>query len=411
VGLVTDPIGRGSIIHVSADFPDRIQPAKTRAIESLVRLVDDRFAQQVYSLNRASPGAAMLWPMLANPWRPRFGIDADADADADRDGVTAVRYRAPGKGIYHAGVLLRLGDWLADRLAAGPRPGLLVGHKLSVEAIAVAQAAARLGVPYALSIQGDSDLKILSARGDLRGHFARVFHGAAMVFHFAPWALTRIEARLGQRRGPSTLVPCPISQAQILPPRAGGDGLVSVFHLQSHARKNLARMAAASDRAARAVPGLRLAVVGGGSPAQRSACEAVVAGHACDLEGALPLDAVPARINRARGFVLPSLRESFGLVFIEALFAGVPIAYPAGWAVDGYFDGAPFALRVDNRDVGSIADAMVRLARDEAAMKASLADWQHSAGAGRFRREAIGDAFAAGLGLAMSGAAQPGHDA
>jgi glycosyltransferase involved in cell wall biosynthesis len=400
---MNDLPGQGSIIHVSADFPDQFQPAKTRAIESLVRLVDDRFAQQVYSLNRRGPGAAMLAAVLADPWRPRLAIDADAD----HDGVIAVRYRAPGKGLYHAGVLVRLGDWLADRLAAGPRPGLIVGHKLSVEAIAVAQAAGRLGVPYALSIQGDSDLKILSARRDLRSHFARVFHGAAMVFHFAPWALTSIEARLGRRRGPTTLVPCPVSSAQIMPPRAGDGGLVSVFHLQSHRRKNLARMAAASDIAARAVPGLRLAVVGGGTPAQRSACERVVAGHASVLEGALPLEAVPARINRASGFVLPSLRESFGLVFIEALFAGVPIAYPADWAVDGYFDAAPFALRVDNRDVGSIADAMARLARDETALEASLAAWQHSAAAGMFRREAIGNAFAAGLSGAMSGTAQP----
>jgi glycosyltransferase involved in cell wall biosynthesis len=407
---MTDPSGQASIIHVSADFPDRFQPAKTRAIESLVRLVDDRFAQQIYSLNRCPPGAALLAAVLTNPWRPRLAIDAEAA----HDGVIAVRYRAPGKGLYHAGVLVRLGDWLANRLAAGPRPGLLVGHKLSVEAIAVAQAARRLGVPYALSIQGDSDLKILSARRDLRGHFARVFHGAAMVFHFAPWALARVEARLGRRHGPSTLVPCPVSNAQIMPPRAGGDGLVSVFHLQSHRRKNLARMAAASDIAARAVPGLRLAVVGGGTPAQRAACERVVAGHACGLEGALPLAAVPARLNRASGFVLPSLRESFGLVFIEALLAGAPIAYPADWAVDGYFDAAPFALRVDNRDVGSIADAMARLMRDEAALKTSLAAWQHSAAAGVFRREAIGDAFATGLCAAMCGSVQTpatGHSA
>lgn len=391
----------GRIVHVSADFPDAYQPAKTRAIESLIRLVDDRFEQQVFSLNRCAPGLAIIPALLAHPFRPRLGIAAAVE----QAGVTAVRYDAPGKGLYHAGLLLRLGDWLADRLANGPVPGLLVGHKLTVEALAVARAAQLLGVPYALSIQGDSDLKILSARPDLCSHFARVFHGAAMVFHFAPWALVRVEAKLGRRSGPSTLVPCPVTSQEILAPRAGGVGLVSVFNLQSHRRKNLARMALASDRAAQALPGLQLAIVGGGNDAQRGACEALIAGHACVLEGALPLAAIPARLNRACGFVLASLRESFGLVFIEALLAGVPIAYPADWAVDGYFDSAAFALRVDSRDTAAIADAMVRLVRDEAMMKQALAAWQQSAAAAMFLRDAIGERFAAGLTAALSGSA------
>ena len=395
---MAEPAGEGRIVHVSADFPDRFQPAKTRAIESLVRLVDDRFDQQVFSLNRRAPGLAILPAMAAHPLRPRLGIDRLV-AEA---GVMPVLYDAPGKGIYHAGLLVRLGEWLADQLAHQPRPGLIVGHKLSVEGIAVAHAAAVLGVPYALSIQGDSDLKILSARPDLRSVFARVFHGAAMVFHFALWALRRIEALLGPRAGPATLVPCPIRHDTPIPPQANGDGLVSVFHLQSHRRKNLAGMALASDIAARTVPGLQLSVVGGGSPVQRAQADAVAAGHACTLEGALPLEQVPLRLNRATGFVLASLRESFGLVFIEALFAGVPIAYPADWAVDGYFDGAPFALRVANTDVAAIADAMVRLVREERAMKQSLAAWQTGDAARGFARQAIGDAFAAGLRAAMS---------
>jgi len=392
-----DRQGPARIVHVSADFPDSIEPGKTRAIESLVGLVDDRFDQQVFSLNRYGPGRALVAALAANPWRPRLAIAAQDP----RDGVTAVRYDAPGKGLYHAGMLARLGDWLADRLDRDVRPGLIVGHKLSVEGIAVAHAAALLNVPYALSIQGDSDLKILSARPDLRALFARVFHGAATVFHFAPWALTRIEGRLGRRLGATTLVPCPVSNAQIMPPREGGDGLLSVFHLQSHARKNLARMAQASDLAAHALPGLRLAIVGGGTPAQQAQCERLVAGHGCTLEGPLPLAAIPARLNRASGFVLPSLRESFGLVFIEALFAGVPIAYPADWAVDGYFDDAPFALRVDNRDVAAIAGAMERLMREEAPMKRALAAWQHGPSAQIFARKAIGEAFAAGLAAAL----------
>ena len=392
------PRAHGRIVHVSADYPDAFEPAKTPAIASLIGLVEDRFETEVFSLNRRPPGLAFLPSVLRNPHRPRLGTNAGPATH----GVTPVWYAAPGRGVYHATMLAQLGDWLADQLGRGPRPGLLVGHKLTVEGIAVARAASLVGIPYALAIQGNTDRRILAARPDLRKAFARVFHGAAIVFHCAPWALTMVEAQLGCRAGPIALVPYPVSHDHFQVPRPDGEGLLSIFHLRNHRLKNLARMAAAASLAARQVPGTRLAVVGGGSPQQMADCQGIVAGHPCTLEGALPPDAVPARLHRARGFVLASLRESLGLVFIEALMAGVPIAYPADWAVDGYFDGAPFALRVNNRDTGAIADAMARLMRDERALKKALAAWQQSGAAGRFRRQAIGDAFAAGLALALA---------
>jgi glycosyltransferase involved in cell wall biosynthesis len=401
-GPLAATLAQGCIVHVSADYPDSFAPAKTHAIESLIRLVDDRFDNRIISLNRRAPGALIVPAVLRHPVHPQLAIAAGDACGA----VVPVRYDAPGKGVYHHALLCRLGDWLANRLAARPRPALLVGHKLSVEGLAVARAAQLLGVPYALAIQGNTDRRILAARPDLRRAFARTFHGAAMVFHCAPWALRMVEAQLGERRGPVALVPYPVDRDAITPPREGGEGLLTIFHLRGYQLKNLARMAQASSLAARAVPGTRLAVVGGGTAGQVARCQAIAAGHPCAIEGPLPLDQIPARLNRARGFVLASLRESFGLVFIEALFAGVPIAYPADWAVDGHFDDARFALRVNNRNTGEIAEAMARLMRDEAAMKRALAQWQQSGAAGIFKRKAIGDAFAAGLATAMASHAE-----
>jgi len=103
------------------------------------------------------------------------------------------------------------------------------------------------------------------------------------------------------------------------------------------------------------------------------------------------------KMNASAGFILPSLRESFGLVFVEALLSGLPIAYPKGAAVDGYFDGCGFAIAVDARSVSEIARAMTMLVRDSVAMKEELRDWQKSAAAKRFLPEAIGETFRAGL--------------
>ena len=45
-------------------------------------------------------------------------------------------------------------------------------------------------------------------------------------------------------------------------------------------------------------------------------------------------------LNGYTALVLPTLRETFGMVYIEALFAGVPILYSQDRGVDGFFDVA-----------------------------------------------------------------------
>jgi glycosyltransferase involved in cell wall biosynthesis len=391
--------GPPRIVHVSADFPDSIEAAKTPVVRTLVDLVSDRFDQQVISLNRRSPRpAAFLQDVASGLGRPQLHM-----TEEPFDQGVAISYVAPPRGLYHATMLHQLGNDLARRIAAAGTPALIVGHKLSVEGVAVHRAARLLGCRYAISIQGDTDTKILSARPDLARTFARVFHEADMVFPFAPWALRAVEAKLGARRGPVTMLPCPTDIDVPSPPRMGGNGLLTCFHLKNHERKNLPGMAKALRLLAERGEGLDLAVVGGGSDEDRASCD-MLARNAPGLriEGPLGRQALKMRMKGAKGFVMPSLRESFGLVFIEALFCGLPILYPAGTSIDGYLDGLPFALRVDAHDSTAIAAAMQRLVREEDTLKTHLRAWQASDDARRFTRAMIGTDFAKGLIRAIS---------
>lgn len=384
---------RKLVVHVTGDHPDSIDDRKTRVIESLVGLVADRFDQQVFSINRRSPGLRML----RHPLRPGLKVDVVAGGP-----LTTLRYYAPARGMYHATMLKLLGDWLARRLQRDGVPAVLVGHKLTIEGIIVARAARRLGIPYAISIQGNTDRRILSARRDLWPLFRQVYHDAAMVFPFTPWAQRFVGERLGERSGPSMLLPCPTTADTLIVPQVSGDGVVSAFHLHNYRGKNAPALIAAATLARRQLPGFRLAIVGGGTTAQtKRVAQLAQASPAVALEDPLPHADMPARIHRAAGFALPSRSDTFGLVFTEALFAGTPILYPAGTAVDGYFDGQPFAIRVDAADRRSIADGLVRLVRDEGVLKAALARWQADGGAAPFRRPAIARTFGDGLASAI----------
>jgi len=385
-----------TVVHVTADYPDAIRPDKTPAIRQLVELVDDRFNQHVISLNRISPSVTELVEILLSRRSPLRSW-------VQHDRLTSAEYAAPGLGVLHKTMLLRLADAVSTKLAALPRPDLLVAHKLTVEGLVVAMVARRAGVPYAITLQGDTDTKIITARPDLAHHFAEVLHNAAVVFAMAPWALSDIQKRLKVSVRDPILLPCPVAIDSPIRPSPEQSGFISAFHLKNYRRKNFPQLCKAFDRAQQDMPGLGLTVCGGGS-AEDHAQVAKISGRYRNiaLAGAVLNSDLPARFNRSIGFVMPSLRETFGMAFIEALFAGCPVIYPSGRAIHGYFAAKPFALPIEPQDSGSIAAAILKCARDQTRIKTALAKWQHSGDAKRFQRATLRASFVDGLTRAAS---------
>ncbi|MEL7444644.1 MAG: glycosyltransferase, partial [Pseudomonadota bacterium] len=217
-----------------------------------------------------------------------------------------------------------------------------------------------------------------------------------------PWALDQLTHRLGRRPNGITMLPCPTDIDRPLPPQAsveqGRGDFISVFHLQNHRRKNLKNLAKAFASIQAPTAEHSLTVIGGGDDQDVAACSKLIAGiDGASLAGRMDREPLRERMQRATALVLPSLRESFGLVFIEALFAGLPIIYPRGTAIDGYFDEYGFALAVDARDPHSIAAAMETAARSEHRLKEELGRWQTSEHASGFQRPMIARDFADGL--------------
>jgi glycosyltransferase involved in cell wall biosynthesis len=366
------------LLHISADFPDPLAPAKTRAVETLIGLTPER-EHHVYSLNRVS-GLGGIEALTFGPdWR-------------------ALVYGAPPKGFLLARSQRALAAYIAEDVARrGLSPDLVHGHKLSVEGPVVESVADALGVPFVVTSMGDSDLKIIKAKPGMRPTWQRVWRRAARVIVHAPWTRARLEALLGPRDGPVAVVPVPTGQDAIRRPRIVGPLFRSVFHLASWRRKNGLGLIEAAAKARCAVPELRLEIAGGGDAAGFARLRRATGDGPCRLIGPVRHGEMGDFLNGSGGFALPSHRETYGMVYAEALLAGVPVLHGAGNGIDGLLTAGEVTVAPPSGDTAAIAEGLVWLAREEAAIKTRLAALQENGGLDHLRREAIAAAYRAVL--------------
>lgn len=392
------------ILHISADYPDALAPQKTRAVANLLEITADRFDHEVYSLNRVSPSPVRLMAgLLRSPWAPPMPIEV---ADA-ADKLRTVAYSAPPRGLYLRSLLERVADWVAnDAERRGLKPRLIHGHKLTIDGIVAARVSQLLAVPYVLTAQGNTDAKVIALRPDLRALYRAIYERAELLFCFAPWTQDLLERRFGRRRKPTVILPVPTPADRIIAPRVVGPQLVSAFNLRFSTLKNANSLFRASSRLEREFPQLRVTLVGGPDVLESAVLRRArsLGAQSVRLAGPVPHAQVQDRFNAACGFVLPSWRESFGMVFVEAVLAGCPILYPSGRAVDGLFEDCPWGIRVDPSDLESVTEGMRKLVRDEQHLKDALAAWQQGPGPRQFQRSSIAAAYADAVRLALAAA-------
>lgn len=378
------------VVNISGDYPDSFQPRKTNAVSSLVEGTRNRIDHHVYSINRVGPDlTALIANVAQNPLNPPLSVQFSDAAD----GVTTVTYDGLPGGLYLNRSLIRLAAGIAEDLERkGIRPDLIHGHKLTIEGIVAEALAGHFDCPYALSIQVNTDRKILKYKPDLRASYRRIYHHASVVFPFSVVGQRACDMILGSRSEPTVLLPCTSTADKILPPRIVGPVLASVFHLKDYANKNAVALVKASSRLQMRHRDFRFHLYGGGTEQEIDAVGRLAENeHATsfELKGPLPHDRVQETLNGMCGFAMVSKRETFGMVFLEALLAGCPVIYPTNWAIDGFFDSAAFAVGVPSDDFSALEDAMEHLIRDQKRVKQSLRSMQEDGAFRMFQREAV----------------------
>jgi glycosyltransferase involved in cell wall biosynthesis len=380
------------IVHISADFPDSMAATKTSSVVNLLKATDG-YRHVVYSLNRVS--------LVSGIVAVDFGPDR-----------TAIAYGAPPKGLFHATYLDRVSDWiLKDIQRRGLPVDALHLHKFSIEGLIGQKIARSLKRPFIVSIWGDTDLKVVKYRPDLKATWKSILDQAALIIPHTPWTEERFDELFGLDHSKTLILPA-ITQHESFTrsPVSTEPRFVTLFNLDVHQRKNFAALAAVIDRMSHRVPNISLDVYGKGSPKTIFEVSRIVDNLKAKnvrLKGPLPSDGFTTILGDYVGFLMPTRRETFGMVFIEALFSGLPLLHSKRWGIDGFFAEDEVGYACDPTSLDDIEAGVERLWREQERFKRSIVSLHERGGLDRFKRKAIAEAYQSGLERVLGRSEQP----
>lgn len=364
-----------TIIHISNDYPDILVPQKTKAVKNLVDGTPE-YRHIVYSLNRvdALSGIASM----------AFGDDR-----------IAVAYGALPKGIWWEKRLPEVAQWiLKDLSAKGITPDLIEAHKFTIEGVIGYHLAKSFNVPLICDIMGYSDVNILKKKKSMRGVYQDIAHYSAAFFPYAPWTLDEFNKMIPLDKAKCTCLPVvPFVDEMKAAPIITDDKILSVFHLDGWKNKNFEGMAQAVKALLPNRPHLTLDVYGGGSPKTLIALQKIIdtldISKHVRLMGPVENGAMPEIMQKYAAFVMPSKSESYGLVYIEALFSGLPVLFNAKRAIAGYYEAGDIGYGCDPLDSGDIANGIVHMLDHQKSLKECIAKMQKDGAFEQLRKGAI----------------------
>ena len=354
---------RETILHITADYPDCNKPINTYAIKNFIDGIDC-FDNYIICLSRT-----------ALPWRckivPGGGVDNPR--------LISVKYWG-----FPFGVFLALSMYIVARRirsilrSRGMRIDLIHAHKMAFEGLAAFWLSRWTRIPMVCSLRGEVEQKVLRAKPHYRPLYAAVARRSKFLYFVSAWVRPEIRTALRAEIAKERLLPNFVRHRAIAPQREfEKDRLVSVMVLDDK-RKGLDMLLPAFRQVVDAMPTATLDLIGRGTPRTFERLRRVIRERGLQdsvrLVGRMEHDDLVRRLPTYAGMVLVSRNETFGMSYVEALLAGVPIVYSKGTGIDGYVDGIDAAIGVSPRSVDEIRDGLLALLENQQAYRLWLAE-------------------------------------
>jgi glycosyltransferase involved in cell wall biosynthesis len=355
---------RPLLLHITGDYPDPVREPTTEAVKRLIDRLT-MFDHIVISLKRVAD--------------PRATYFTECPAPAGQRLFAYGHFGLPfGAGLYGSFRLVaaRIEDVLRQHQL---QPDLIHSHRLTFDGIAGWLLSRRRRIPHFISVRGEVESKIFRFKPTYRPLLRRMVRDATRILYVSAWyqaALTTATGAAATDKG--RLLPNIVNNvSRRIVPRPPGRSIVIAANLDIYQKKGLDRLIPAFARVADQLPGVTLDVYGGGTATAHAAVAALAAskgvGNRVILHGRVPNASFLAALPSALALAMPSHNETFGMVYTEALFAGVPVLFSTGTGIDGYLDSLEVGIGVDPTDEKAIADGLLRLVNDNARFRQGIA--------------------------------------
>jgi len=217
-----------------------------------------------------------------------------------------------------------------------------------------------------------SDIRVFQKRPDLTKHFKPVIERCDRIIYLIPSIVTILKNYLGEPffdlhvKNKLEFIPNIVERDFERISKENDNGVFMTalrMDRNSVKRKNLKRLLSAVSMMKS--PYLKLRIIGDGSYMQKVKrwVKKFEIENNILFTGAVPNSDMDKYYSSSKAFLLPSLSESFGLVYAEALLNGTPIMYSRNrLGFDGMFEGV--GVGVDPLSAESIADGIVDLIKN-----------------------------------------------
>jgi len=350
------------ILHLTGDYPDPVRKPTTQAVKQTISHLKN-FEHVVISMDRKS-----------NPFK-RYWVDCGKidNAHVFAYGQWGLKF---GIGLFLSFFIVAFSIHRKMK-RLGFKPDMIHAHRMTFDGIAAYLLSKWWKVPYVLSVRAEVESKVFRFKPLYRPLMRKIAEHSGAIYYVSLFYRSKVESVTGADPAKGRPFPNIVTNAKPeIAPQAATRGFVSIFNFAIYQKKGLLGLLPAFVEAAKQYPDMTLDLIGQGSPQDIEHLQKLINEHdiadKVTIVGKLNHNELIERLPTYRAMVLPSHNETFGMVYTEALFAGVPILYSKQSGIDGYLDGVEAGVAVDPQNRTEITNALETLWSEQAGFRSSI---------------------------------------
>lgn len=335
-----------SILHLTYDYAQDNVGKSTVVIGNLINALSQIYSQKIINLNRQT--------------KLKFLIPKTV---SDNNIYTVEHFGLPA-GIFNYNISKSISKYLIKKFDLNDID-FIHAHKLTFEGFIGFNLAKRLNKKIVFSVR-QTDFYVLKYRKDLISKIKEQITYASIIFIIAPYMKAELKRIFGKNffndkiERKIIFLPNIINLENFKPVSSLiPEKFITICWLKKEVvkRKNLYRLL----MAIKAIDSITLDIVGSGDYkiVVQNWIKKLDLEDRVTIKGFIPNDKISYFLGQSQALLMPSISETFGVAYAEALSCGVPILYSKNTGFDGIFNGVGVA--VDPYSISDIKDGIIEL--------------------------------------------------